>query len=75
MKIKIKNDDPLGYCEEDSLAEINRGNSHIINDDHCYVVVNRVYNGNDPTDMFKPSAWIFREAVEAIRKLPLPTDP
>jgi len=75
--IKIKNDSRCGYYETPSLAEINNGNSHIIEDDHCYLVVNRVFKpgGNavdtGATDLFKPTPWIFPEALEALRKLPL----
>jgi len=76
--IKLKNDDPAGYSEAESLAEINNGNSHIIEDDHCYMVVNRVFEHvpvMKATDLFSPSPHIFPEALEALRKLPAPGRP
>lgn len=51
-----------------SLAEFNDGNSHFIEDDHCYVLVNR-----DPeTDRFGMSPHLFAEALKVLRKLPIP---
>ena len=43
------------------------GISHIILDDHCYVLLNG--SENEPFGM---SAWWYKEAVEALRTLPLP---
>ena len=51
-----------------SLAEFNDGNSHFIEDDHCYVLVNR-----DPkTERFGMSSHLFPEALKVLRKLPIP---
>ena len=43
------------------------GVSHIIVDDHCYVLV----NGGDGRGFTKVKHW-YREAVEALKTLPLP---
>jgi len=51
----------------ESVAEFNDGNSHIIEDDHCYVLVNR-----DKDDRFAMSPWLFPEALRVLRKLPIP---
>ena len=71
MKILLKNDDETPP-EYDSLAVFNNGNSHIIEDDHCYVVVNRHYDKGERTNLFKPTPWIFPEALEALKRLPPP---
>lgn len=44
------------------------GVSHIIVDDHCYVLVNGTYEGGFAT----VKHW-YREAVEALRMLPNPS--
>jgi len=44
------------------------GISHIITDDHCYVLVNGSSEGGFAT----VKHW-YREAVEAVQGLPLPT--
>lgn len=44
------------------------GISHITLDDHCYVLING--SADRP---FRTSAWWYREAVEALRTLPLPS--
>jgi hypothetical protein len=54
-----------------SLAELKDGDSHIIEDNHCYVIVNRIPG----TNLFEPSPWLFPEALEQLRKLPLPGSP
>lgn len=43
------------------------GISHIIEDDHCYVLI----NGSDDRP-FGMSAWWYPEAIEALKELPLP---
>ena len=48
-----------------SLACFNEGNSHFIDDDSCYVLVNRTSSGN-----FAMSSWLFPEAVEVLKTLP-----
>lgn len=67
LTIKLKNDDPTPP-EYDAVAILNGGASAIIIDDHCYLVVNRI----PKTDLFRPSAWIFPEALEALKTLPPP---
>jgi len=42
------------------VAELNGGHSHIIVDDHCYILFNEG----------KPSSWWFLEALEVLRRLP-----
>lgn len=44
------------------------GISHIIVDDHCYVLV----NGSEDRGFDTVKHW-YREAVEAVQKLPLPS--
>ena len=51
-----------------TLKDEHGGVSHIIVDDHCYVLVN---GSNDRP--FNMVAWWYREAVAALRQLPLPT--
>ena len=43
------------------------GISHIINDDHCYVLINKSGDGR-----FSMSRHWYREAVRALKRLPLP---
>lgn len=43
---------------------LNEGNSIIVVDDHCYVIRNLV-DGE-----WRHSAWIFREALDALKELP-----
>ena len=46
------------------VALINNKDTAIVVDDNCYVICN--WNGKD----WGYSAWIFPEAIEAIKKLP-----
>ena len=54
----------------ESLAEFNNGNSHIVEDDGCYALVNRDEEVDD--GRFEVSPWLFPEALEVLRKLPIP---
>lgn len=47
------------------ITTFNKGYSHIIVDDGCYVIVN-----GDPGKLGS-SAWIFREALEVLKTLPI----
>lgn len=47
-----------------TVAIFNDGFSVIVVDDHCYCVKNR------KDDDWAFSAWIFREAIDALRDLP-----
>ena len=63
IKLKIEDiivDNDEGGYETTSVAEFNGGYSHLIEDDHCWLVV----NGGGT------SAWIFEEAVEVLKQLP-----
>lgn len=54
---------------ENTVAVINNGNTAIVVDDGCYVI----YNQSSDVSSSKgwgPSAWIFPEALEALKKLP-----
>lgn len=51
-----------------TLKDEHGGVSHIIVDDHCYVLV----NGSDDRP-FSMVAWWYREAVAALQQLPLPS--
>ena len=46
------------------VAKLNKGYSHIIVDDNCWVIV----NGED--GQAGNSAWIFEEALDALKQLP-----
>ena len=59
MKIKVKRDSGK-FFETRSYAQFNDGYSHIIIDGGCYIIIN-----ND-----RPSAWIFEEALQELKKLP-----
>jgi rubredoxin len=66
LKIKLST-----YSEpEDTLATFNNGNSHIIMDDNCYVVVNRAF-ALDKTelDYYSPTSWISQEAWQVLSGL------
>ena len=43
-----------------AVAEFNNGYSHVVVDDHCWVVVNGGY----------PSAHLYREAMAVLKQLP-----
>ena len=49
---------------ESTVVVLNNGNTAIVVDDHCYAVRN--WNGNE----WGWSAWIFREALAALKTLP-----
>jgi hypothetical protein len=49
---------------ERTVAILNNGDTAIVVDDHCYAVRN--WNGNE----WGWSAWIFREALAALKVLP-----
>lgn len=49
-----------------TLADDNGGVSHIIEDDHCYVLINQMDNG------CRMVAHWYPEAVYAMRTLPIP---
>lgn len=44
------------------------GVAHIIEDDHCYVLL----LGSTSNGVFKETAWWFPEAVSALKTLPVP---
>lgn len=46
-------------------CELNNGNSRIVIDDGCYVLLNRAAN-----DEWRASPWIFPEAWEVLKSLP-----
>ena len=52
-----------------TLKNKNGGVSHIIEDDHCYVLV----NGADGSP-FRITSWWYAEAVEALKRLPALTN-
>ena len=54
----------LKVYPQTTVAIFNNKESVIIVDDHCYVINNQV--GRE----WKTSAWIFKEALEELRKLP-----
>lgn len=49
-----------------TLADEHGDRAQIVNDDHCYVLL--LKRG----DVYKTTAWWFKEAVAALRDLPLP---
>ena len=73
MKIILENG-----SEAETVATFNNGSSHIIIDNGCYVIVNRTpviqFEANRPIigDFYRMSAWIFSEALEALKQLPSP---
>lgn len=59
-----------GSCSAEIIATLkdeHGGVSHIITDDHCYLL----YNGSEG-GTFVPAHHWYREAIEALRTLPLP---
>ena len=50
-----------------TLADEHGGRAQIVNDDHCYMLLLL-----QPDGTYKKTAWWFREAVVALRDLPLP---
>jgi len=48
-----------------TLADDHGGRAQITRDDGCFVLLLEQTNGQ-----YKPTAWWFREAVEALRALP-----
>jgi hypothetical protein len=50
------------------IATFNDGNSHIIVDDHCYVIVNKT------GDYYDFSPWIFPKALEVLKGLASPSE-
>lgn len=68
IRLKTDEDPPPEY---EAIAVFNHGNSAIIVDDGCYQVCNRYYDRlADRTELFKPTLWIFPEALEVLRRLP-----
>lgn len=65
MKIIVRNGG--GGFEEETIATFNDNNSHIIVNNHCYVIVNRGRDGK-----YDISSWIFPEALEVLKNLPPP---
>lgn len=53
----------------ESLVEFDEGDSHIIQDGLCYVLVIR---DEEEDDRFVASPRLFPEALEQLRKLPVP---
>ena len=51
-----------------TLRDEHGGVSHICIDDHCYVL----YNGDDIDGVFYSAKHWYREAVQALKNLPLP---
>jgi len=47
-----------------TLKDGHGGVYHIVNDDHCYVLINGAKG--------IVTSWWFREAVDALKSLPLP---
>lgn len=50
-----------------TLKDESGGVSHIAIDDHCYILLN-----GSKDRPFRISSWWYKEAVKALRKLPLP---
>jgi hypothetical protein len=75
IKIHWRDSDTLARGSAESVAVFNKGHSHFIVDDGCYVLVNRHYGTRGkPTDSFRPSPWIFAEAREVLAGLPPVTE-
>ena len=60
-----------------SLKDEHGGESHIILDDHCYVLVNKmkVFNTDQPQKRFMSVKHWYPEAVDALKSLPTPKYP
>jgi len=54
--------------EVEPVVSFNKGYSHFIKDDGCYLLV----NGHLAPEHSKVSSWIFPEAQEVLKKLPSP---
>ncbi len=73
LKIHWRDPDTVAHGSAESAAKFNSGHSHFIRDDGCYVLVNRHFDEEGkPTDRFRPSLWIFPEAMEVLRRLARP---
>jgi hypothetical protein len=55
----------------DGMPPAPRGRAHIIVDDRCYVLLIEGFSGIRRTGRFRMTPWIFKEAHEALRELPL----
>jgi len=59
MEITLKNGNTVL-----SVASFNRGNSHFIVDDGCYVLI------NNQGGSYGVSPWLFQEAIDVLKTLP-----
>ena len=64
IKFEIKE---LRDGQDVSVCTLNKGYTHIIDDDHCWVILNGKGTKKQP---YGVSAWIFPKAMEVLKCLP-----